>query len=254
MQGLVVVERPTEAYEGRFVCCKAKWCDERRIHWPGAGAAAAGEQPPSHFLLATWHGQNTHDVTDPAQMEVVQQLCAHLRRWCDEALSLCCVLAGDFNVMLHPTVDNDLARLPYYDSRQYAGFERLDPDEAVRRDGCRTERPHPHRLREAEWSAEDIVAQWAGRRRYGAENRKPQSDVDHMLVYLPAHSPLVPHRPRRFRMYDRARAGVLPPDAGAVTHEHEGALDHDSFVLELWLKSPKGLGAYARAERRIANT
>ena len=59
--------------------------------------------------------------------------------------------------------------------------------------------------------------------------------VDHMLVYRPAHSPLMPRRPRRFRMYDRARAGVLPPKAGAVTHEHEGALDHDSFVLELWL-------------------
>ena len=49
-------------------------------------------------------------------------------------------------------------------------------------------------------------------------------------------------RPRRFRMYDRRRAGqdrrragLLPEGAGAVTHEHDGALDHDSLILELWL-------------------
>ena len=215
---------PNEAYEGRFVCCKATWCDERRVDWPGVGAAPAGEQLPSHFLLATWHGRNTHRVVDPAQVAVVQELCAHLRRWCDEALALCCVLAGDFNIVLQPG----------YDPAEFAGFERLDPDAAVRRDGCRTERPHPHRLRSAEWSAQD-VAQWAGRRRYGADKRAPQSDVDHLLVYRPALSPLVPRRPRRFRMYDRARAGVLPPGAGATTQEHDGALDHDSLVLELWL-------------------
>ena len=140
--GAFVVERmpstfyqnlPKEAYEGRFVCCKAKWCDERRVHWPGA---AAGEQLPSHFLLATYHGPRGGGHA------VVQQLCTHLRRWCDEARSLYCVLAGDFNVVLQPG----------YHPTEYAGFKRLDPDEAVRRDGCGTERPHPHRLREAEWS------------------------------------------------------------------------------------------------------
>ena len=82
---------------------------------------------------------------------------------------------------------------------------------------------------------EKDVAQWAGRRRYGADNSQTERDVDHMLVFRPAHSPLAPRRPRRLRMYDRARVGVLPPKAGAVTHEHEGVLNHDSFMLELWL-------------------
>ena len=114
----------------------------------------------------------------------------------------------------------------------YVGFRRLDPDEKVRRDS--TERPHPTRLRmqanAQEWS-EQKVAQWAGRWRNG--NR--QRDVDHMLFYQPEGSPLMARRPRRFRMYDRRRAGLLPSDAGAVTHEHDGALDHDSLILELWL-------------------
>ena len=148
-----------------------------------------------------------------------------MRRRPDAGVGLCCVLAGDFNIVLQPG----------YDPAEFAGFERLDPDGAVRRDGCRTERPHPHRLGYPEWSAQG-VAQWAGRRRYGADNRKPQDDVDHILVYRPAHSPLVPRRPRRFRMYDRARERVLPLGAGAVTRAHEGALDHDSLVLELWLE------------------
>jgi hypothetical protein len=82
------------------------------------------------------------------------------------------------------------------------GFERLDPDENVR-------------------------PQWAGRWRYG--NR--QNDIDHMLFYQPPGAPLVARRPRRFRMYDRRRAGLLPRGAGAVTHEHNGALDHDSLML-----------------------
>jgi hypothetical protein len=211
---------PGEACNGRFVCCKARWCDERRVQWPGAGTAAAGEQPPSHFLLATWHGP--HKSTDSVVSEALQQLCAHLRRWCDNELSLCCVLAGDFNI-----------QLPGYEPTKFHDFQRLDPDENVRRDGCRKERPHPHRLGETgEWSA-DKVAQWAGRRRNG----KAKRDVDHMLAYRPVNSPLKLRRPRRFRMYDRAKAGVLPPEAGAVTHKHEGALDHDSLVLELRLRA-----------------
>ena len=80
-----------------------------------------------------------------------------------------------------------------------------------------------------EWS-EQKVAQWAGRWRNG--NR--QRDVDHMLFYQPEGSPLMARRPRRFRMYDRLQEGLLPKWS-LVTHEHDGALDHDSLILELWL-------------------
>ena len=75
------------------------------------------------------------------------------------------------------------------------------------------------------------VAQWAGRRRYGKDNRDPKHDIDHMLFYRPQGSPLMARRPRRFRMYDRRRAGqdrrragLLPEGAGAVEHEHDEAL------------------------------
>ena len=121
-----------------FVCCKAAWCDERRVDEPGVAAAAAAEQSPSHFLLATWHGRNTHRVVDPAQVAVVQELCAHLRRWCDKAVALCCVLAGDFNIVLQPGHDRQSRLQPRYDPAEFAGFERLDPDGAVLWDGCRT--------------------------------------------------------------------------------------------------------------------
>ena len=91
------------------------------------------------------------------------------------------------------------------------------------------------------WSPQE-VALWAGRRRYGTDNRAPQRNVDHVLFYKKAGSPLTARRPRRFRMYDRRRAvldrrraGLLPSDAGAVTHDHDGALDHDCLILELWL-------------------
>ena len=127
----------------------------------------------------------------------------------------------------------------------YVGFERLDPDKNVRLDGCRTEKPHPTRLRtqanKQKWSPQE-VALWAGRRRYGTDNRAPQRNVDHVLFYKKAGSPLTARRPRRFRMYDRRRAGLdrrraglLPSDAGAVAHDHDGALDHDCLILELWL-------------------
>jgi hypothetical protein len=192
---------PNEAYEGRFLCAKATQRD-----------------PPGHsFLLATWHGQNTHNVKNPAQVAVVKQLCEHLRRWCDENEALCCLFAGDFNIELQPG----------YDPKEFGGFKRLDPDENVR-------------------------SQCAGRRRNG--NR--QNDIDHMLFYPPEVLPLMARRPRRFRMYDRQSFGLLPrrqecrdaghcscseatpPDqacAGAVTHKLDGALDHDGLILELWL-------------------
>jgi hypothetical protein len=187
---------PNEAYGGRFLCAKATHRDK----------------PGHSFLLATWHGKYKN-VTDAARVEVVKKLCAHLCHWCGNAL--CCLFAGDFNVVLQPT-------------EALGGFVRLDPDEKV-------------------------GSQWAGRRRNG--NR--QNDIDHMLFYQPEGSPLTARRPRRFRMYDRQRAGLLPrrracadaghcscsqeatpPDqacAGAVTHEHDGALDHDGLILELWL-------------------
>jgi hypothetical protein len=192
---------PNEAYDGRFLCAKATQRD-----------------PPGHsFLLATWHGQNTHNVKNPAQVAVVKQLCEHLRRWCDENAALCCLFAGDFNIELQPG----------YDPKEFGGFKRLDPDENVR-------------------------SQCAGRRRNG--NR--QNDIDHMLFYPPEVLPLMARRPRRFRMYDRQSFGLLPrrqecrdaghcscseatpPDqacAGAVTHKLDGALDHDGLILELWL-------------------
>ena len=50
---------PQQAYDGRFVCCKARWCKQPAIDWPHAGAAAAAEWQPSHFFLATWHGPHT---------------------------------------------------------------------------------------------------------------------------------------------------------------------------------------------------
>jgi hypothetical protein len=238
----------SQAYDGRFVCCKARWCKQPAIDWPHAGAAAAAERQPSHFLLATWHGPHKDNV-ERCQL-CLKELCERLRGTCDESADcLGCVLAGDFNL--------DLKQLELAD---YVGFRRLDPDENVWRDGCRTEKPHPTRVRkEADaqvWSMED-VAKWAGRRRYGTDNRAPQCNVDHMLFYQPPGSPLMARRPRRFRMYDRQRAGLLPrrracadaghcscsqeatpPDeacAGAVTHEHDGALDHDGLILELWL-------------------
>ena len=193
---------PNEAYDGRFLCAKATQRD-----------------PPCHsFLLATWHGQNTHNVKNPDQVAVVKQLCEHLRRWCDENAALCCLFAGDFNIELQPG----------YDPKEFGEFKRLDPDENVR-------------------------SQCAGRRRNG--NR--QNDIDHMLFYPPEVLPLMARRPRRFRMYDRQKFGLLPrrqecrdaghcscseatpPDqacAGAVTHKQkEPALDHDGLILELWL-------------------
>jgi hypothetical protein len=217
---------PQQAYDGRFVCCKARWRKQPAIDWPHAGAAAAAERQPSHFLLATWHGPHK-DKLETCQL-CLKELCKHLRDTCDESADcLGCVLAGDFNLDLHQL---ELA--------DYVGFERLDPDKNVRLDGCRTEKPHPTRLRmqanKQKWSPQE-VAQWAGRRRYGEDNRDPQRNVDHMLFYKKAGSPLTARRPRRFRMYDRQRAGLLPSDAGAVTHDHPGALDHDSLILELWL-------------------
>ena len=240
------VDLPAQAYGGRFVCCKAKWVDKRHVDWPHAGAAAAAERQPSHFLLATWHGPNT----DSSGLECLEKLCSHLKSTCDASKAsaddcLGCVLAGDFNLDLHQL-----------ELGKYVGFERLDPDKNVYENGCRTEHPHPTRLRKQEWSTKE-VAQWAGRRRYGKDNRDPQHDIDHMLFYRPPGSPLEARRPRRFRMYDRQRAGLLPmrrecrdaghcscsqeatpPDqrcAGAVTDVHDGALDHDSLILELWL-------------------
>jgi hypothetical protein len=199
------------------------------------GAAAAAERQPSkqHFLLATWHGPHKDNV-ERCQL-CLKELCERLRDTCDASADcLGCVLAGDFNLDLHQL---ELA--------DYVGFRRLDPDENVRRDV--TERPHPTRLRKQK------VVQWAGRWRNGNHQR----DVDHMLFYQPEGSPLMARRPRRFRMYDRQRAGLLPrrracadaghcscsqeallPDeacAGAVRHEHDGALDHDGLILELWL-------------------
>jgi hypothetical protein len=201
---------PNEAYGGRFLCAKATQRD-----------------PPGHsFLLATWHGQNTRNVENTKQVEVVEQLCARLRKRCGEEAALCCLFAGDFNIVL---------------PKEFGGFERLDPDENVR-------------------------PQWAGRWR----NKNRQKDIDHMLFYAPEGSQLMSgnqtaifirkgmaRRPRRFRMYDRQRAGLLPrrracadaghcscsqeatpPDqacAGAVTHKLDGALDHDGLILELWL-------------------
>jgi len=230
---------PPQAYDGRFVCCKARWVVNRHV-----GAAAAAERQPSkqHFLLATWHGPHKDNV-ERCQL-CLKELCKRLRDTCDASADcLGCVLAGDFNLDLHQL---ELA--------DYVGFLRLDPDENVRRDV--TERPHPTRLRmqanAQEWSEQKVV-QWAGRWRNGNHQR----DVDHMLFYQPEGSPLMARRPRRFRMYDRQRAGLLPrrracadaghcscsqealpPDqacAGAVTHEHDGALDHDGLILELWL-------------------
>jgi hypothetical protein len=170
---------PNEAYGGRFLCTKATHRDK----------------PGHSFLLATWHGQNTHNVKDAVQVEVVKELCEHLRDWCGKEAALCCLFAGDFNVVLQG-----------YDPEAFGKFVRLDPDENV-----------PPLL--------------AGRRRNGSR----QEDIDHMLFYQPPGSPLTARRPRRFRMYDRQRAGLLPSDAGAVTHNHPGALDHDSLILELWL-------------------
>ena len=86
------------------------------------------------------------------------------------------------------------------------------------------------------------VAQWAGRRRYGKDNRDPKHDIDHMLFYRPQGSPLEARRPRRFRMYDRLQEGLLPKWS-LVTHEHDGALDHDSLILELWLDGTTALAA-----------
>jgi len=148
----------------------------------------------------------------------LQRICTRLRAWCDETAALGCVLDGDFNI-----------ELPGFAQTDYGGFQRLDPDKRVRRDGCRIERPHPHQRSEEE------ANECAGRRRYGDNNRKGQKDVDHLLYYQPEGSPLVARRPRRFRMYDRRRAGVLPWGAGAVTSEHDGALDHDALLLELSL-------------------
>ena len=82
-------ELPGEAYGGRFLCAKATQRD-----------------PPGHsFLLATWHGQNTHNVRDAAQVAVVRQLCEHMHWWCDEEAALCCLFAGDFNIELQPGYD-----------------------------------------------------------------------------------------------------------------------------------------------------
>jgi hypothetical protein len=162
-------------------------------------------------------------VRDAAQVEVVQLLCAHLRKWCDDEAGLCCVFAGDFNIVLQP-----------FAPKEFDGFERLDVDEVVRRDGCRTDRPHPHRVQTPNWTEEE-VKQWAGRRRYGTYNRAHQKDVDHVLLYRPPGSPIEVRRSRRFRMYDRARADVLPLALGEVIREHEGALDHDSLIVELVL-------------------
>jgi len=87
-----------------------------RCRWPHAGAAAAAERQRSHFLLATWHGPHK-DKLDMCQL-CLKELCKHLRDTCDESADcLGCVLAGDFNLDLHPL---ELA--------DYVGFERLDPD------------------------------------------------------------------------------------------------------------------------------
>jgi hypothetical protein len=219
---------PQQAFEGRFVCSVATWLDPPRIDWPpDAGAAAAAERPPSHFLLATWHGP--HKARDTEQVAVVQQLCAHLRTWCDKEAGLCCVFAGDFNIVLQP-----------FAPEEFAGFERLDVDKVVRRDGWRTDRPHPHRVREPTWTKAE-VAQWAGRRRYGDDNRAPQKDVDHVLLYRPPGSPIEVRRSRRFRMYDRARVDVLPLALREEIGKHEGALDHDSLIVELVLPGRRSL-------------
>jgi hypothetical protein len=188
------------------------------------GAAAAAERQPSkqHFLLATWHGPHK-DKLDSCQL-CLKKLCERLKDTCDESADcLGCVLAGDFNLDLHQL-----------ELEKYVGFRRLDPDEQVRLDGCRTEHPHPTRLQmnaDAQGWSEEEVEKWAGRRRNG----KHQNDVDHMLFYKPEGSPLTARRPRRFRMYDRWREGLLPKSAGDLTQEDDGTLDHDSLILELWL-------------------
>ena len=190
---------PAQAYDGRFVCCKASWVVNRHV-----GAAAAAERQPSkpHFLLATWHGPHKDVLT--SRLQCLEKLCSLLKSTCDASGDYClgCVLAGDFNLDFHQL-----------ELEKYVGFRRLDPDENVR-------------------------PQSAGRWRNG--NR--QHDVDHMLFYQPPGSPLMARRPRRFRMYDRRRAGqdrrragLLPEGAGAVEHDVDGALDHDSLILELWL-------------------
>ena len=193
---------PAQAYDGRFVCCKAKWVDKRHVDWPHAGAAAAAERQPSHLLLATWHGPHKDVLT--SRLQCLEKLCSLLKSTCDASADDClgCVLAGDFNLDFHQL-----------ELEKYVGFRRLDPDENVR-------------------------PQSAGRWRNG--NR--QHDVDHMLFYQPPGSPLMARRPRRFRIYDRRRAGqdrrragLLPEGAGAVEHDVDGALDHDSLILELWL-------------------
>ena len=182
---------PAQAYDGRFVCCKAKWVDNRHVDWPHAGAAAAAERQPSHFLLATWHGPHKDVLT--SRLQCLEKLCSLLKSTCDASGDYClgCVLAGDFNLDFHQL-----------ELEKYVGFRRLDPDENVR-------------------------PQSAGRWRNG--NR--QHDVDHMLFYQPPGSPLMARRPRRFPMYarrraeqDRRRAGLLPEGAGAVEHEHDEAL------------------------------
>ena len=68
----------------------------------------------------------------------------------------------------------------------------------MRLDGCRTEKPHPTRLRtqaNKQKRSPQEVALWAGRRRYGTDNRAPQRNVDHVLFYKKAGSPLTARRP-----------------------------------------------------------
>ena len=78
----------------------------------------------------------------------------------------------------------------------------------------------------------------AGRRRNGSW----QNDVDHLLFYRPASSPLVARRPRRFQLYDRARHGVLPKGSGVKrVMEDDGVLellDHDPLLVELIVPRP----------------
>ena len=188
---------------GRFVCTRATWRD-----WEVAGAPTPG----SHFFLAIWHGENTHNVYNSRQMELLQGLCQCLREECDASADcLGCVLAGDFNIELI--------------AQHYSGFERLDPDESVRAGGMR---------QNPGWDQKQ-VRDWAGRRRYGNPPGRPQYDVDHVLFYRPPLSPLAARRPRRFRMYDRAHARVLPFGSGVMTHTRFGALDHDPLLVEMWL-------------------
>lgn len=146
----------------------------------------------SFILLATWHGPR-HDPKK-CNSQFVRDFCKRLRELCDREAATClgCVLAGDFNIEL---LD--------FRAADFSGFQRLDPDERIR-------------------------VESAGRRRNG----QSKADIDHILFFRPPASPLSARRPRRFRLYDYARLGILARDV----HDTSGLLDHDPLLFELWLQ------------------